>query len=66
MQRLTKRELERIANGLISIADQFYTESANLYDNPIEELQGMIDEIRSLPQELIPIIKYAKKIKENN
>ena len=67
MKELSERELKRIADGLISIADQFYTETAgNLYDNPIEELQGMKDEIRSLPRNLIPVIKNAIKAKEQN
>ena len=55
-----KRELERLANDLRSLADEFDAGTGgNLYDLPIEELEGMIDEINSLPGELIPIIEDA-------
>ena len=30
-----------------------------MYSNPIEELEGMIDEINALPGELIPIVEDA-------
>lgn len=67
MKKLNERELKRIADGLISLADEFYTKTAgDLYDNPIEELQGMMDEIRGLPRELIPIIKNAIISKEKD
>lgn len=57
-----ERKLKRIANDLHALADQFDRGTGgNLYDNPIEELEGMIDEINSLPGELIPIIRDAIK-----
>ena len=63
---LTKRELERIANDLRSLADQFDAGTGgDLYDNPIEELEGMKNEIRALPEELIPVIEGAIKQKES-
>lgn len=65
MKKLSERELKRVADGLISLADQIYTKSAgNIYDNPIEELKGMLDEVRDIPRELIPIIKGAISAKE--
>ena len=57
---LSQRELERIANGLRSLADQFEAGSGgNLYSNPIEELEGMRSEIMALPGELLPVIEDA-------
>lgn len=57
---LNQRELERIANGLRSLADQFEAGSGgNLYSNPIEELEGMRSEIMALPGELLPVIENA-------
>ena len=57
---LSQRELERIANGLRSLADQFEAGSGgNLYSNPIEELEGMRSEIMTLPGELLPVIEDA-------
>ena len=54
------RKLKRIASDLRALADQFDAGTGgNLYSNPIEELEGMIDEINSLPGQLIPIIEEA-------
>ena len=62
---LDKRELERIANGLRSLGDQFDAGTEeDLYSAPIEELEGMIDEIKALPGELIPIIEDAIRRKK--
>lgn len=63
---LSKRELKRVADGLISLADQFYADKGvtTIYDNPIKELEGMIDEIISLVGELIPVINGAIERKE--
>ena len=60
------RGLERIANDLRALADQFDAGTAgNLYSNPIEELEGMIAEINSLPGQLIPIVEDAiRRIKQ--
>lgn len=56
------RQLERIASDLRALADQFNAGTGgNLYSNPIEELEGMIDEINSLPGQLIPIVEDAIK-----
>ena len=54
------RTLERIANDIRALGDQFHRGTGgNLYDNPIEELEGMIDEINAMPGQLIPIIEDA-------
>ena len=54
------RKLKRIAYGLRALGDQFDAGTGgNLYGNPIEELEGMIDEINSLPGLLIPIVEDA-------
>ena len=54
------RKLKRIANDLRALGDQFDAGTGgNLYGNPIEELEGMIDEINSLPGLLIPIVEDA-------
>ena len=57
---LDRRELNRIASDLHSLADQFERGTGgNLYDNPIVELKGMKDEISALPTKLLPIIDDA-------
>lgn len=62
---LDQRELERIANGLRSLADEFERGTGgNLYDRPVKELEGMKDEIEQLSGELIPIIEDAIKRKQ--
>lgn len=54
------RKLERIANDIRALGDQFHRGTGgNLYDNPLEELEGMIDEINAMPGQLIPIIEDA-------
>ena len=65
--KLNDRELKRISDSLISLADEFYTDTAgNLYDLPVEELKGMIDEIRSLKAQLCMIVREVIKQKEKN
>lgn len=63
-RKYDRRELERIANNLRSLADQFERGTAgDVYDNSNEELKGMRDEIISLQTELFDVINDVMKIR---
>ncbi|MBQ6318216.1 MAG: hypothetical protein IJI23_00300 [Lachnospiraceae bacterium] len=64
-RKYDRRELERIANNLRSLADQFERggTAGDVYDNSNEELKGMRDEIISLQTELFDVINDVMKIR---